>query len=183
MTIPAHAPRLKATANHRRMVERKSIGFMALLLPCKPQHDPFDQTARVSGAAKVSPAPFADLSTDILAFPPRFLGSEISRRSDRSTEPVVSLLITRVLFSGAGCEARNPVAEHKKAWERLFVRRIAIGTTFRCAPGRGSGCPISRSRRCPPIRYFSRFFMRMFMSLPWLTSITRVGMISGCLRR
>jgi hypothetical protein len=35
-TIPAHAPRVKATADHRRMVERQSIGFMALLLPCKP---------------------------------------------------------------------------------------------------------------------------------------------------
>jgi hypothetical protein len=89
----------------------------------------------------------------------------------------------------AGCDLDvSPVCGFRpwcagRAVTLKMPRRIAIGTTFRCAPGRGSGCPISRSRRCPPIRYFSRFFMRMFMSLPWLTSITRVGMISGCQRR
>ena len=98
--IPAHAPKLSATADQQTIVERQSIDFMASPLQA-PNAILFDQTAKVSAVTKASRHAFPQLipafhralivRRAIRCAPPEHSDGTVDHRvsaCDRSTEPV-----------------------------------------------------------------------------------------------
>jgi len=109
-TIPAHAPRLIATADKRITVERQSISFMAAPPPT------FEQTARARTVTKVSLTIFRKLS-------PRSTGRRSGGSGSSATARGLSALIglepdpvdqSLVSCGGPGSELRCPAAGSRR---------------------------------------------------------------------